>query len=220
MFLARIDTTVALYRPGSAFARGPALRTGWPYLFRHEPWYADSANPSDEDLYYAKSLPEGRGTWGRAVMPAWTQPTYARLSAVPPSTLVHLACGRQIIPGWVNLDRNGDLGAEVVFDLDRCARERLPFEDDSVDGFLMHRAFAGIADAPAMMRELHRAARPGARFVFRVPFPATAATFDWFPPRWRVKRIKWVVEPELLAAKARVPFASVSRGSRRSSAKP
>ena len=122
------------------------------------------------------------------------------LSAVPPSTLVHLACGRQIIPGWVNLDRNGDLGAEVVFDLDRCARERLPFEDDSVDGFLMHRAFAGIADAPAMMRELHRAARPGARFVFRVPFPATAATFDWFPPRWRVKRIKWVVEPELLAA--------------------
>ena len=200
VFLARIDTTFALYRPGSAFARGPALRTGWPYLFRHEPWYANSANPTEEELCYAASLPEGRGTWGRAVMPAWAQATYARLSAIPPSRLVHLACGRQIIPGWVNLDRNGDLGADVVFDLDRCARERLPFEDDSVDGFLMHRAFAGIADAPAMVRELHRAARPGARFVFRVPFHATAATFGCFPPRWRVKRVKWVVEAERLAA--------------------
>jgi SAM-dependent methyltransferase len=200
VFLARIDTTFALYRPGSAFALRPALRTGWPYLARHEPWYADSPSPSEEELYYASSLPEGRGTWGRLVFPERMRPSYAKLSALPTSTFVHLACGRQIIPGWVNLDRRSDVGADVVFDLDCCAGEGLPFEDGSVDGFLMHHAFAGVADATAMMRELRRAAKPGARFVFRVPFHATAATFDWFAPRWRVKRIKWIVDAGLLEA--------------------
>ena len=144
VYLARIDTTFALYRPGAPFASSPALRTGWPYLARHEPWYADAASPSEEELYYAASLPEGRGTWGRLVFPERMQPTYAKLSALPPLSFVNLACGRQIIPGWVNVDRKGDVGADVIFDLERCARERLPFEDDTIDGFLMHRAFAGI----------------------------------------------------------------------------
>ena len=198
VFLARIDTTFALYRPGSPFASSPALRTGWPYLARHEPWYANSTSPSEEELYYASSLPEGRGTWGRAVFPERMHPTYTKLSARPPLAYVNLACGRQVIPGWANLDRKGDVGADVIFDLDRCSRERLPFEDDTIDGFLMHRAFAGIGNAPAMTRELHRAAKSGARFVFRVPFHATAAALDWLAPHWRITRIKWIVKPDLI----------------------
>ncbi len=52
LFHANIDTTFALYRGGSAFAFGPAIRTGAPYVARHEPWYADSANPTEEDAHY------------------------------------------------------------------------------------------------------------------------------------------------------------------------
>ena len=55
LFIAQIDTTFALYRP---FCYGPAndhhlmIRSGAPYVALHLPWYADSANLSDEDRYY------------------------------------------------------------------------------------------------------------------------------------------------------------------------
>ena len=52
-FSASIDTTLALYRPtvvGGWWL--PAIRTGEPYVARHLPWYADSSNPTPEELYY------------------------------------------------------------------------------------------------------------------------------------------------------------------------
>ena len=53
LYEAPIDTTFALYRPGVVGGWWlPAIRTGKPYCARHLPWYADSANPSAEDLYY------------------------------------------------------------------------------------------------------------------------------------------------------------------------
>ena len=58
LYKAQIDTTFALYRP---FCYGPAndhhlmIRTGAPYVARHLPWYADSANLSDEDRYYIRT---------------------------------------------------------------------------------------------------------------------------------------------------------------------
>lgn len=52
LYSASIDTTFALYRPNSAFSFGPSIRTGKPYVARHLPWYADSANRTDEEQYY------------------------------------------------------------------------------------------------------------------------------------------------------------------------
>lgn len=55
LFNAQIDTTFALYRP---FCYGPAndhhlmIRTGEPYVAHHLPWYMDTSNPSDEEIYY------------------------------------------------------------------------------------------------------------------------------------------------------------------------
>lgn len=59
LFAAAIDTTFALYRP---YVTGPAnfyvlhIRTGYPYLAEHLPWYQDSANPTEEDLYYKEHI--------------------------------------------------------------------------------------------------------------------------------------------------------------------
>ncbi|MGL4364086.1 MAG: glycosyltransferase family 2 protein [Bacteroidales bacterium] len=59
IFNAPIDTTFALYRP---FAKGGAsqdayhLRTDFPYQARHLPWYVDSKNLSDEDVFYINSI--------------------------------------------------------------------------------------------------------------------------------------------------------------------
>lgn len=55
LFVAQIDTTFALYRPwawGGANIRYQHLRTGFPYLARHLPWYEDSSTPGTENLFY------------------------------------------------------------------------------------------------------------------------------------------------------------------------
>ncbi|MGE3777444.1 MAG: hypothetical protein AB7F89_09680, partial [Pirellulaceae bacterium] len=57
VYLAAIDTTFALYRPG---ARGgtilTAARTGGSYVARHLPWYADSARPTPEEQFYLEHV--------------------------------------------------------------------------------------------------------------------------------------------------------------------
>ncbi len=58
LYKAQIDTTFALYRPfcyGPAHDRHLMIRTGAPYVARHLPWYVDSTNLSDEDLYYIRT---------------------------------------------------------------------------------------------------------------------------------------------------------------------
>ena len=52
---APIDTTFALYRPRIGLSRRVSLesyRMAKPYQIKHIPWYADSAKPSEEDLFY------------------------------------------------------------------------------------------------------------------------------------------------------------------------
>lgn len=51
VFQADVDTTFALYRP-RAPRTCPAMRTRGQYEARHTPWYIDSANPDEEELYY------------------------------------------------------------------------------------------------------------------------------------------------------------------------
>lgn len=57
VYSAMIDTTLALYRPkkkGGYWLK--ALRTGGNYTARHLPWYVDSENLSEEELYYLKNI--------------------------------------------------------------------------------------------------------------------------------------------------------------------
>lgn len=61
---AEIDTTFALYRPGTPYVLGPALRTGGEYVAEHEPWYTDSANIPEEIRYYRKYANKVVGSWG------------------------------------------------------------------------------------------------------------------------------------------------------------
>jgi hypothetical protein len=63
VYMATLDTTFALHRPGTEYTLGPSLRTGGRFMARHEPWYQDSAAVS-EDLAYFQARAGSSTTWG------------------------------------------------------------------------------------------------------------------------------------------------------------
>ncbi len=226
LFLGGIDTTFALYRPGSQFAMQPALRTGWPYLARHEPWYADTAHPTEEQKSYAAAIePTVRGHWTRSILPGWLQTTVDTSRSKPELKLLHLGCGHEYIPGWVNLDVSPQVAADIVFDLETCGRARLPLDGDSIDGMFMCHVFEHIERTLPMMQELYRVAKPDARLIVRLPHGASDNAFEdlthrrpYFPNSfvyfaqpaysradynyfgdWRIARAKLIVDGKLLS---------------------
>lgn len=71
---ANIDTTFALYRP---MERRPgedrSLRTGFPYVAHHLPWYSNPSALSDEDRYYRAHADPAFSNWDRDKLPRWKQ---------------------------------------------------------------------------------------------------------------------------------------------------
>jgi hypothetical protein len=58
LFDSVIDTTFALYRPfsgGGAKLNNKTYRTGYPYQAYHLPWYENSNNLNEEQIYYYKN---------------------------------------------------------------------------------------------------------------------------------------------------------------------
>lgn len=221
LFMAPIDTTFALYRPHSPFIYEPALRVGWPYVARHEPWYADSLSLSQEQIFYAATAKIGH--WGFASLPDLLGMNIRKMQESR-QTLLHLGCGHELLPGWVNLDAQENVGADIVYDLNNCATERLPLKNDSVDGFFMCHVFEHIENTLSMMEELHRVAKPAAKFIIRLPYGATDDAFEdptrkrpYFPESfvyfaqpaysradygyradWQIVRVKLVVNADVL----------------------
>lgn len=67
LYRAKIDTTFALYRPyckGGTSSNYLTYRTGKPYIIKHLPWYIDSSNLSNEELYYLNTI-ETSTHWSR-----------------------------------------------------------------------------------------------------------------------------------------------------------
>ncbi len=55
-YIAPIDTTFALCRPGFIGTWSRAIRTGYPYIARHTGWYVDKNNLSPDELHYREHL--------------------------------------------------------------------------------------------------------------------------------------------------------------------
>jgi hypothetical protein len=65
VFAAEVDTTFALYRPFTNGAQwvSPAYRTNFPYVAKHLPWYENTADPGEENNYYASHVRQGASHW-------------------------------------------------------------------------------------------------------------------------------------------------------------
>jgi len=69
VFRADLDTTFALYRPTVRSHTFSALRTGFPYVARHIPWYVNSSRPSEEDEYYRRHADLTMTNWNADELP-------------------------------------------------------------------------------------------------------------------------------------------------------
>ena len=91
---------------------------------------------------------------------------------------LHLGCGKNILPGWINLDSVPLEGVDIVANLEECQTTKLPFEDDSIDEFLANHLIEHLQNSLPFMGELHRIAKPNARAVFRVPYGSSDDAFE------------------------------------------
>jgi SAM-dependent methyltransferase len=114
-------------------------------------------------------------------------PTAARLERL------HLGCGNEILPGWINHDLVALPGVDVVHDLQEYP---WPFEDGRFDEIRMHHVLEHLEDPVRVIEELHRILRPGGTLRVRVPYwnspdwatdpthrtPFNEYSFDYFDP--------------------------------------
>ena len=91
---------------------------------------------------------------------------------------LNVGCGRNLIPGWVNLDSYPLPGVDIVADLETCGNTPLPLADASVEEFLLSHVLEHIRNVLPMMQDLHRIAAPDAKMIVRVPYGATDDAFE------------------------------------------
>lgn len=89
---------------------------------------------------------------------------------------LNLGCGNQRLDGFVGVDRYPCAGAQLLCDLERP----LPFRTSSVDELLLDNFVEHVRDLPALMAELARVGRPGARV--RILTPHFGAQASWRDP--------------------------------------
>lgn len=113
LFYARIDTTFALH---GTYSRPPhrGLRTGYPYLARHLPWYADSARPTDEAVYYTQHAKPGLSHWNAAPFFENIQLPTVRPSAALPEGLARALHSSGLFDAPYYLAQNPDVAASGI----------------------------------------------------------------------------------------------------------
>jgi hypothetical protein len=94
------------------------------------------------------------------------------LDAQPPYRL-NVGCGRNILPGWINVDSAPLPGVDLVCDLETLRHAPLALPDQSVAVFLLSHVIEHIRDSLGLMQELWRLALPDAQAVIRVPHGAS-----------------------------------------------
>lgn len=69
VYAADVDTTFALYRENTGWFLSPSVRVGGAYAMRHNPWYQNLDNPSDDMMYYRARASNEVSTWVKGKLP-------------------------------------------------------------------------------------------------------------------------------------------------------
>jgi hypothetical protein len=91
---------------------------------------------------------------------------------------LNVGCGRNIRPGWINLDSYPLPGVGLVADLELCGTVPLALPDNFVDEFLLSHVMEHIRNVLPMMQELHRVAKPNAVMKVHVPYGSSDDAYE------------------------------------------
>src|SRR3989338_1795234 len=80
---------------------------------------------------------------------------------------LNMGCGKDILDGWINLDRQKGAGIDVVHDLEKYP---YPFKDNTFDVILCKSVLEHLWDADRAIRELHRILKKGGILKIHVPY--------------------------------------------------
>lgn len=79
---------------------------------------------------------------------------------------LNLGCGRNILPGYINIDYRPGPGVDLVLDLDLC---QLPFGNGVVDEILLSHTLEHLVNRERFMIECHRVLKKGCCILVRLP---------------------------------------------------
>jgi hypothetical protein len=201
LFHAPIDTTLALYRPGGGHSGGsPTIRTGWPYLAAHEGWYLNHAAPSEEDLFYNRTVAPGISHWSVSQVPAWLKAAASQQERRQPS-LLYISTRGMELPGYLSVPTDG----------------RIPLANGSVDGIYVDSSLEHLTGNQSLVTELARVARPGARMVLHPRLLTSGHLIDVLAQTsplahgWRLDRVTLAVNAGARAGDAAALTAAIRR---------
>ena len=89
---------------------------------------------------------------------------------------INLGCGDTRVPGFLGVDRYRAAAAEVLCDIERS----LPFRDSSIEELHLDNLIEHVLDVTALVRELVRVARDGARITIVTPHFSSLGS--WMDP--------------------------------------
>lgn len=85
---------------------------------------------------------------------------------------INIGCGKDIKPGWINLDKHNKSGADFIFDLEEVYKKegRMPFPDNHFDYVYCSHVLEDFIDPMVLVKEFIRICKIGGKIEFRTPF--------------------------------------------------
>jgi len=106
---------------------------------------------------------------------------------------LHLGCGNNYIKGWVNVDSDKNVKADIHRDLEKG----LPFGDNTVKEVFSKYMVEHIKDDVFLMNEIYRVCKNKARVHIIVPSGHGTGAFDWgHKSFWNLRKFRYLSRKE------------------------
>lgn len=87
---------------------------------------------------------------------------------------IDLGCGRYKTPEYIGVDMYADVEPDILCDFEK---EKLPFENRSVDEIVSNHVFEHIQDLGRLMKECHRVLKVNGKLIIKVPYWMSEGAF-------------------------------------------
>lgn len=112
----------------------------------------------------------------KVIRPTWFDLWGKTRAELQGAKVLHIGCGRDVIPGAVRLDISPSVKPDVLWNLTSFP---YPFDDSTFDFVVAHSIIEHLSDTLGVMGEIHRILKPGGRCIVLCPhFSSRSAMID------------------------------------------